>query len=170
VGAVPSKKNGDLEGVIATSALPCAPEHVKTSFERLHIRINQTDLLVDQIVRQIVDACAMGALAPNERLPSVGDAARHIGVGPTTIRDVYQMLAQYGITSTTQRGTFLTPTAERAACRYLLSCSARTLISKARSLHLRDEEIIAVMLSELSAQSAETMGNKTGTIRPDEMR
>jgi DNA-binding transcriptional regulator YhcF (GntR family) len=168
--AVPSKKSGDPEGVIATNALPCTPQYVKTAFERLHIRLNQTDLLVDQIVRHIVDACAMGALAPNERLPSVGDAARHIGVGPTTIRDVYQMLSQYGITSTTQRGTFLTPKAERAACRYLLSCSIRELIAKAHALHLRDEEIIAVMLSELSAQSAETMENKIGTIRPDEMR
>jgi DNA-binding transcriptional regulator YhcF (GntR family) len=111
----------------------------------------------------------MGALSPEERLPSIGDAARQIGVGPTTIRDVYHLLTRHGIASNTQRGTFLTPTTERAACRYLLSCSIRELITKAHALHLRDEEIIAVMLAELSAQSVVT-ANETGTIRPDDMR
>ena len=169
MSAVPSKKSSAQEGVIAVSARTCTPQHGKTSFERLHIRLSQTGLMVDQIVRQIVDACAMGALSPEERLPSIGDAAKQIGVGPTTIRDVYHILTQHGIASNTQRGTFLTRTTERAACRYQLSCRVRELITQARTLHLRDEEIIAVMLTELSAQSTDAT-SETGTFSPDDLR
>jgi len=45
----------------------------------------------------------------------------------------------------------------------------RELITKAHALHLRDEEIIAVMLTELSAQSTDAT-NKMGTFSPDDMR
>jgi GntR family transcriptional regulator len=168
--AVPSKKRRAEEGFITPSTNVCTPEYGKTSFERLHIRLSQTGLLVHQIVRQIVDACAMGALSPEERLPTIGDAAKQIGVSPSTIRDVYHMLTLHGIASTTQnRGTYLTRTTERAACRYQLSYNVRELIIKARALHLADEEIVAVVLTELSAKSADTT-NETGTFSPDDMR
>lgn len=154
LGAVASPKKTIIEeGVGTPSILPCTTEHGKTSFERLKIRFNQAVPMVDQIVEHVATALAMGALRPEERLPPIEAAAKYTHVGTSTMRDAYLVLAKHGLSCNTATGSYFTSTAERAACRYLLSRYANGLIEKARSLDLADEEIIGVVLAALTAEN-----------------
>ena len=61
-----------------------------------------------QIVHQIASLCAAGKLKPGERLPSVRELARDLGVNQNTILRVYERLSGDGLLEMRQgQGTFV---------------------------------------------------------------
>ena len=61
-----------------------------------------------QIAHQIASLCAAGSLKPGERLPSVRELARDLGVNQNTILRVYERLSRDGLLEMRQgQGTFV---------------------------------------------------------------
>jgi len=78
--------------------------------EHLYARVNRTSgvPLGTQLVDQIRDAIAEGALTEGDRLPSVRELARTAGVNVNTVRAVYARLEADGIARREHgRGTFV---------------------------------------------------------------
>ena len=67
----------------------------------------------DQIVQGIIRLKAVGALSPNEQLPSVRNLAVQLGVNPNTVQKSYLILENKGIIySVAGKGSFLADTEE----------------------------------------------------------
>ena len=70
--------------------------------------------IYEQLCQKITQMTALGALDPNEPLPSVRALARQLGINPNTVQKAYQMLEHDGIIDTVPgKGSF--PRADGAA-------------------------------------------------------
>lgn len=67
--------------------------------------------IYEQLYRAITHMAAIGAIAPNEQLPSVRALAEELGVNPNTVQKAYQMLEHDEIIfSLPGKGSFLSST------------------------------------------------------------
>jgi len=61
-----------------------------------------------QIIQQVKNAAAAGLLAPGDKLPSVRELSKQIGINPNTLARAYQELERDGVIETIRGvGTFL---------------------------------------------------------------
>lgn len=167
IALVAPKKNQKEEGVVRRQGLPTLPDHAKTSFERLRFRFDRADsrTLPEQAARQVALFLDAEALQPEERLPPLDVAARHLGIGRGGTAILFQMLARQGITNNSNGlGTIFTIGARTAARRYLLATTADLLVRQAQSLELSDDDVVAVVLATLSRQTEKDASAKTGHV------
>ncbi|WP_026477399.1 GntR family transcriptional regulator [Alkaliphilus transvaalensis] len=77
----------------------------------VHVDANSHVPIYHQIIQQIKSAAATGLLAPGDKLLSVRELSRQIGINPNTIARAYQELERDGIIETIRGvGTFLSST------------------------------------------------------------
>lgn len=88
-----------------------------------------------------------GALAPDEKLPSVRAMAMDLAINPNTIQRAYSELEAEGfIYSIPGKGSFASLQADSAALRREeLMRRLRELIAELRYLHVTDSEILAIL-------------------------
>ena len=64
----------------------------------------------EQLNKSISKMAALGALEPNEQLPSVRTLAQDLGINPNTVQKAYQLLEQNGIIySVPGKGSYISP-------------------------------------------------------------
>lgn len=64
--------------------------------------------IYEQLYNNVVRLVAIGALQPDEQLPTVRALAKELGVNPNTVAKAYQMLERDGITySFVGKGSFI---------------------------------------------------------------
>ena len=88
-----------------------------------------------------------GALAPDEKLPSVRGMAMELAINPNTIQRAYTELEAEGfIYSIPGKGSFasLAPDSARLRREELVE-KLRELLAELRCLHVTDEEILALI-------------------------
>ena len=77
----------------------------------IHVDSNSHVPIYHQIIQQVKSAAATGLLAPGDKLLSVRELSRQIGINPNTIARAYQELERDGIIETIRGvGTFLSST------------------------------------------------------------
>lgn len=142
-------ERADSRGIFRSDGLNPG-DHGRTSLERLHLSLDRSQPLPEQIARTIAAFLVNGIIHPSERLPTIEVAAKHLGVGRQTMLLAYTLLRRHGIlTSSPQRGTYLTDNAHRIARRYLLSDRADALIYYGHSLGLHEDEMVGIFLAAL---------------------
>jgi GntR family transcriptional regulator len=114
-----------------------------------------------QIAQQIGTLCAAGSLAPGDRLPSVRELARDLGVNQNTILRVYERLCGDGLLEMRQgQGTFVALAAKANASpgqRKRLIEELRQLARQGIALGLSTEEfheLVSIAQDELETQAA----------------
>jgi GntR family transcriptional regulator len=102
---------------------------------RLHLHHDSEIPIYRQIVRQVSDGLAGGALKPGDRLPSHRELAGQLAIAPLTVKKAYDTLERQGLIHTQRgRGTFVReslPVFEPAARRERLRDSAERLLTQA---------------------------------------
>ena len=69
-----------------------------------------------QLVRQVIDGVAAGALAPGEQLPSLRALAQKLVVAPLTVKKAYDVLEADGVVESRRgQGTFIREDAVRSS-------------------------------------------------------
>ncbi len=114
----------------------------------LHVTPNDDAPIYRQIVRQVVEGVAVGALTPGERLPSLRALAQRLVVAPLTVKKAYDVLESQGVVETRRgRGTFVAASAGAASVDALraLEGRVRTLIQQARAHGLSRRELLELV-------------------------
>ena len=76
----------------------------------LTIDLQSRQPIYEQLVRGLSELVSLGALAPDEQLPSVRSLARDLGVNPNTVQKAYQELERSGVIySVAGKGSFVSP-------------------------------------------------------------
>lgn len=107
-----------------------------------------------QIVAQIAMLCASGKLQAGERLPSVRELARELGVNQNTILRVYERLVSDGLLEMRHgQGTFVTKSAGKSslvAHRKRLVEELRQVARQGRSLGLSGDQLHELLAEALT--------------------
>ncbi len=53
--------------------------------------------IYEQLLNRITELISSGAMSENERMPTVREVAKDLGVNPNTVQKAYQMLEQRGL-------------------------------------------------------------------------
>ena len=76
----------------------------------LSLDLQSRQPIYEQLVRGLSELVSLGALAPDEQLPSVRSLARDLGVNPNTVQKAYQELERSGVIySVAGKGSFVSP-------------------------------------------------------------
>ncbi len=119
--------------------------------ENVRFVIDRAKPIVEQILSQLAQLLVAGVLRTEDQLPTHDKAARLLGVSVGTVAEIYRILVQHGIaTSSVGSGTFWTAQAQAAAGRFLVSEGATSLVRRARALGLGEEEVVGVFLAAAS--------------------
>ncbi|MEM1450133.1 MAG: GntR family transcriptional regulator [Planctomycetota bacterium] len=95
----------------------------------VHVSPNDDAPIYRQVVRQVVEGVASGALAPGERLPSLRAMAQQLAVAPLTVKKAYDVLEADGVIETRRgQGTFVSEAVAR---------STRSAVQRVRPLARR---------------------------------
>ncbi len=119
----------------------------------MQIAVNPSDELpiYRQIMRQIVEAVAVGRLKAGEKLPSHRELSEQIVVAPLTIKKAYDELEALGFIETQRgRGTFVCaelPKPDRNGQMERLRQDARKLLSQAYLAGLGFSEVVELVRS-----------------------
>jgi GntR family transcriptional regulator len=101
--------------------------------------------LYRQMLQQLRERIASGALAPQAQLPSVRDLSADLQVNPLTVAKVYQLLEQDGLVEFRRgQGTFVAAGRKplsAAAQQKLIQPALDQLISEARHLGLSEAQL-----------------------------
>lgn len=111
----------------------------------------------EQLRRQIASAIISGSLAGGERLPTVRQLARDLGVAPGTVMRAYAELERAGLIAT-RRGGGSDGAAGQARSGLAgdeLARLADGFVTRARELGAADEEIRLAVASRLQAPGAD---------------
>jgi GntR family transcriptional regulator len=121
-----------------------------------------------QIAQQIASLCASGNLSPGQRLPSVRELARDLGVNQNTILRVYERLVREGLLEMRHgQGTFVALGAQAQASpgqQEHLADEFRQLARQALALGLSGDDVhdlLSTALDELGAQAAASHAEKS---------
>ncbi len=102
-----------------------------------------------QIIRQIVEAIAVGRLKPGEKLPSHRELSEQIVVAPLTVKKAYDELESLGFIETQRgRGTFVCaslPAIDSNGHMERLCQDARKLLAQAYIAGLRFPDILELL-------------------------
>ncbi len=106
-----------------------------------------------QIVRQVVEAIAVGSLSQGERMPSHRELAILLAVAPLTVKKAYDEMEARGLLASRQgAGTFVIGTPDDApssqARRAPLRESARALAAEAALHGLSLDELLQLVSAE----------------------
>ena len=118
---------------------------------QLHVSPSDDAPIYRQVVRQVVEGIASGALQPGEQLPSLRALAQALVVAPLTVKKAYDVLEADGIIETRRgKGTFVSATAapsiESATER--LRPLARRLVAEAEVAGLDAKSLHALIREE----------------------
>lgn len=81
----------------------------------IHVTPNDDAPIYRQVVRQVIEGVASGALAPGEQLPSLRALAQKLVVAPLTVKKAYDVLEADGVIETRRgKGTFVSAHAARS--------------------------------------------------------
>lgn len=116
-----------------------------------------------QVVRQVVEGVASGALTAGERLPSLRELAKSLVVAPLTVKKAYEVLEADGLIETRRGlGTFVRADAvlstRKASER--VRPSARRLVIEADVAGLKRDELIALIREEARQLAEEKRANQ----------
>jgi len=106
-----------------------------------------------QIAGQIRRAVLDGTLSPGDRLATVRQMARDLGVAENTVARAYRELEEAGLVVTAgRRGTSVAPTLDREAlARHELDRAARRFAQEVGALRLSRRDAIAAVNAALGA-------------------
>ena len=117
-----------------------------------------------QVVRQVVEGVASGALQPGEKLPSLRELARSVVVAPLTIKKAYDVLEADGVIETRRgRGTFVSAAAALSTldATERVRPLARRLGAEADVAGLSLDELIALVRAEVRQLKDEQKSHRT---------
>jgi GntR family transcriptional regulator len=81
----------------------------------LHVTPSDDAPIYRQVVRQVIEGVASGALTPGEQLPSLRALAQKLVVAPLTVKKAYDVLEADGVIETRRgKGTFVSANAARS--------------------------------------------------------
>jgi GntR family transcriptional regulator len=111
--------------------------------------------IYEQIVEQISQMVAMGALKPGDQLPTVRELAAELRVNFNTVARSYRLLDEAGLISTQQgRGTYILETADSEQIARLPAIALEELtdayLQQALRLGFSTAEILSVVQRHLS--------------------
>ena len=106
--------------------------------------------IYEQIKDGLRKLIATGAMAPDEKLPSVRALATQLSINPNTIQRAYNELEGEGyIYSVPGKGSFASGSMDAdAARRKELLTRVRELVTELRYLGVTDEELLAILKEE----------------------
>ena len=114
-----------------------------------YVRPESGEPIYIQLIRQIKHAIISGALAPDERLPTVRQLAAELVINPNTVARAYRQLEREGLLdSAPGRGTFvrMTPSGMRVdERRKRLHPYIESLIAEASVLGFTIDELVAMI-------------------------
>lgn len=106
--------------------------------------------LHEQIAASVRRAVAEGSAGPGERLPAARELAASLAVNVHTVLRAYQQLRDEGLLDLRRgRGAVIAADAEPARVR--LAERVAELVRQARSLGLSDDELLALLRTNLAA-------------------
>lgn len=111
-----------------------------------------------QIMDEVRRAVSVGALRPEEPLPSVRELAGELVVNPRTVSQAYRELEREGVVYVRRgQGTFVSPTVQRDSeeRRNVARTVAKRALLEARRNHLTVEELVTT-IHEVAAEETET--------------
>ncbi|GAB4398563.1 MAG: GntR family transcriptional regulator [Anaerolineales bacterium] len=120
---------------------------------KIQIDLRSDVPVTSQIVTQIQQSLATGALKPGDQMPTVRALATELRVNFNTVARAYRVLDESGIISTQQgRGTFIMeqppPEASSALRREALSTLARRYLEESQRLGFSPEESLQAVEAE----------------------
>ena len=106
--------------------------------------------IYEQIKDGLRKLIVTGAMAPDEKLPSVRALATQLSINPNTIQRAYNELENEGyIYSVPGKGSFASGSMDAdAARRKELLTRVRELVTELRYLGVTDEELLAILKEE----------------------
>ena len=106
--------------------------------------------IYEQIKDGLRKLIVTGAMAPDEKLPSVRALATQLSINPNTIQRAYNELESEGyIYSVPGKGSFASGSMDAdAARRKELLTRVRELVTELRYLGVTDEELLAILKEE----------------------
>jgi GntR family transcriptional regulator len=114
---------------------------------RLKLETSSAVPLTRQIVEQVRDLCAGGALAPGDRLPSIRELAEELSLNPNTILRAYERLTAEGLLERRHGdGTYVAenlPRGRRRSQEEAWETELERLVRRGRLLGLAGKEIRA---------------------------
>ena len=120
----------------------------------MQLIVNSADELpiYRQIMRQIMEAIAVGRLRAGDKLPSHRELSEQIVVAPLTVKKAYDELEALGFIETQRgRGTFVCatlPVGNRGDQQEELRHTARRLLAQARLAGVRFPDVVKLLRSE----------------------
>lgn len=101
----------------------------------------------DQIVQGFIKLRALGAMAPDEKLPSVRVMANNLGVNPNTVQKAYLILEEKGIIySVAGKGSFISGSDRGTKAVFeAAKSSLEKAVTEALSLGLTKEDITEIL-------------------------
>lgn len=124
----------------------------------LHVTPGDEIPIYRQIVRQVTEAVATGALEPGARLPSLRELSKKLVVAPLTVKKAYDQLEVQGLIETRRgQGTFVRLDATRSsqASAERLRPLARRLLLEADLGGIGPKELLELLEKERSALQKE---------------
>lgn len=118
---------------------------------QLHVSPNDDAPIYRQVVRQVVEGIASGALEPGEQLPSLRSLAQTLVVAPLTVKKAYDVLEADGVIETRRgKGTFVSASAARSteSATERLRPLARRLVAEANVAGLDAKALNALVREE----------------------
>lgn len=106
----------------------------------------------EQIINQITEGSASGALPAHHKLPTVRELAAELGLAPNTVARAYKELEHSGVIETRGRhGSFVSGSAESSL--KSARAAARSYVQTARALHMDDRQALALVQEALEGLS-----------------
>lgn len=128
-----------------------------------HIATGDDAPIYRQVVRQVVEGVASGALEAGEQLPSLRELAKSLVVAPLTIKKAYDVLEAEGVIESRRgRGTFISASAVRSSkqASERVRPLVRRLVVDADVAGLSREKLIAMIREEARALAEEQKANR----------
>jgi GntR family transcriptional regulator len=118
---------------------------------RFSVNPSSAEPVYAQIVRQVREAMARGALSSGEKLPSVRDLALQLVINPNTIAAAYREMERAGLVHTQRgRGTFIAEISNPSSVaerRRLLQKHVDALLTEATHLGFSQDECLDLVRS-----------------------
>ena len=133
----------------------------------LTLRVNPTEPLTEQLVRQLRSAIAGGELGPGAELPPVRQLANDLGINLNTVARAYRALQQDGLVHTARgRGTRVTAAREvrrepKRSIRKRLTEGVRTALADAKLAGFDRAEVERIVADQVEILWQSRTGKET---------